>query len=66
MKSGSDVCPVCGGELEFDEVDIGIGTLRGRPGCPDCHWTPDDNPRERLEDDGREYADPRDFRDGLE
>jgi hypothetical protein len=25
--------------LEYDEVDIGVGTMRGNPGCPDCHWT---------------------------
>ena len=62
----TDVCPKCGGELEYEEVDIGVGTLRGNPGCPDCHWTPDQNPREKHDDDGREYADPRDYRDGLE
>ena len=27
---------------------------------------PDDNPRERGDDDGVEYADPRDYRDGRE
>ena len=26
---------------------------------------PDENPREKYDDDGREYADPRDFRDGV-
>lgn len=33
-------CPECGAELEFDEVDVGVGTIRGNPGCPECHWTP--------------------------
>jgi len=35
-----DTCPRCGGQLDYDEVDIGVGTLRGNPGCPDCHWVP--------------------------
>lgn len=61
-----DTCPVCGAPLEYDEVDVGIGTVRGRPGCPDCHWTPDRNPREKGDDDGRECADPRDVSAGLE
>jgi len=60
-----DDCPNCGAPLEYDEVDIGVGTLRGNPGCPECHWTPD-NPREKGDDDGAEYSDPRDFRDGRE
>jgi len=33
-------CPNCGTPLEYDEVDIGVGTLRGNPGCPECHWVP--------------------------
>jgi hypothetical protein len=37
--SNEDTCPKCGGALEYDEVDIGVGTMRGNPGCPDCHWT---------------------------
>lgn len=41
MTSDADICPHCGENLEFDEVDIGVGTLRGNPGCPNCHWTPD-------------------------
>jgi len=40
--SYGDVCPDCGGRLEYDEVDIGVGTLRGNPSCPDCCWTPPD------------------------
>lgn len=36
----TDPCPNCGEQLEYDEVDIGVGVLRGNPGCPNCHWTP--------------------------
>ena len=35
-----DKCPRCGEALDFEEVDIGVGTLRGAPGCPACYWTP--------------------------
>jgi formate-dependent nitrite reductase cytochrome c552 subunit len=35
-----DECPNCGFELTFDEVDIGVGVLKGNPGCENCHWTP--------------------------
>lgn len=33
-----DKCPVCGGELERDAVDIGVGTQYGPAGCRDCGW----------------------------
>lgn len=33
-------CPRCGSDLDWDEVDNGVGTERGNPGCPDCHWVP--------------------------
>lgn len=33
-------CPNCSGELEYDEVDIGVGVERGNYFCPDCHWSP--------------------------
>ncbi len=36
----TDPCPECGEQLEFDEVDVGVGTLRGNPGCPNCGWSP--------------------------
>jgi hypothetical protein len=36
-----DRCPRCGEPLEYDEVDVGVGVVRGNPGCPSCHWTPD-------------------------
>ena len=35
-----DICSRCGGQLNFDEVDIGVGTLRGNPGCPEGPWVP--------------------------
>lgn len=41
MTDDHDLCPRCGEALEFDEVDIGVGVMRGNPGCPNCHWTPD-------------------------
>lgn len=36
----TDPCPQCGEQLDYDEVDIGVGVMRGNPGCPSCHWTP--------------------------
>lgn len=35
-----DLCPECGADLEYDEVDIGVGIMRGNPGCRDCGWVP--------------------------
>jgi len=33
------LCPQCGGELECDMVDIGVGEMQVGPwGCPACHW----------------------------
>lgn len=31
-------CPRCGGPLERDEVDIGVGVQTGPAGCPSCFW----------------------------
>lgn len=40
-----DLCPRCGETLECDEVDVGVGIIRGNWGCPACHWVPaDDSP----------------------
>lgn len=39
----NDTCPNCGDVLDYDEVDVGAGTIRGNPGCPSCHW-PDPRP----------------------
>ncbi len=35
-----ELCPECDGELEYDEVDIGVGVQRGNYHCPDCGWSP--------------------------
>ncbi len=35
-----DICPECGGPLDYDEVDIGVGVQRGNYGCPECGWVP--------------------------
>ena len=35
-------CPACGELLNYDEVDIGVGTLYSAPWCsdPSCGWEP--------------------------
>jgi hypothetical protein len=33
-----DKCPVCNGELERDEADVGVGVIYGPAGCPFCFW----------------------------
>ncbi len=37
-------CPRCGGELERDEVDVGVGPMMpcGQWGCEACHWVEGD------------------------
>lgn len=35
-----DWCPACALPLDYDEVDIGVGTLKGDFRCPDCGWRP--------------------------
>lgn len=37
--SKPEECPRCGGPLERDEVDIGVGVQTGPAGCPSCFWT---------------------------
>lgn len=32
-------CPQCGGALERDEADVGVGVIYGPAGCPSCYWT---------------------------
>jgi hypothetical protein len=49
-------CPACGSPEGYrcaPECD-----------CPNCERAADE--RDRFEDDGREYADPRDYREGRE
>lgn len=48
MTAPEEKCPRCGEPLEYDEVDIGVGTMRGNPGCPACFWTPDQEPEAHL------------------
>ena len=36
----ADPCPECGAQLDFDEVDIGVGVQRGNPRCDECYWYP--------------------------
>jgi len=35
-------CPKCDGELSFDEVDIGVGTMQGNYRCNACGWSDQD------------------------
>ena len=39
-KKMDETCPECGAPIIYDEVDIGVGTMRGNPHC-DCGWSPD-------------------------
>jgi hypothetical protein len=39
-----DICPECGALLEYDEVDIGVGTIRRNFSCPVCGWMPPQGP----------------------
>ena len=43
-------CPVCGSELNYDEVDVGVGTIRGNFRCDDCGYIPE----EKICDIGRD------------
>lgn len=35
-------CPKCGSDLWFDEVDIGVGILKGNFSCQECGWVQED------------------------
>jgi len=35
---GQRVCPKCGAVLNYDEVDIGVGTQQGNFRCDQCGW----------------------------
>jgi hypothetical protein len=39
-------CVKCGSEMDYGEVDIGVGIMRGNYYCPDCGWTPGDETKE--------------------
>lgn len=43
------LCPFCGDRTIADEVDIGVGTIRGPEGCTTCH---------AYENDDREWQPP--------
>ena len=43
-------CPKCNDEeLACDEVDIGVGTLKGNYYCNNCGWSEGDNPESYLD-----------------
>lgn len=36
-------CPKCDNELSYDEVDIGVGLMKGNYHCDVCGWTDQDD-----------------------
>lgn len=40
MELDSDLCPECRAPLIYDEVDVGVGVIRGNRGCDECGWSP--------------------------
>lgn len=42
MTNLDEKCPQCGGELERDEADVGVGVMYGPAGCPACFWVEGD------------------------
>lgn len=55
-------CPACDGDgyEEHCRGEGGPGDCWREP-CRVCHdWQPEEDPRERGDDDGTEYSDPRD------
>jgi hypothetical protein len=36
----NETCPECGEELDYDEVDIGVGVQRDNYFCSFCYWAP--------------------------
>jgi hypothetical protein len=45
-----NICPQCGNELDCDEVDIGVGVMKGNWRCPKCGWTPEDELKNIMKD----------------
>ncbi len=35
-------CPKCNEELDYDEVDIGVGLMKGNYHCEACGWSDQD------------------------
>lgn len=40
------LCPICKEELNYDEVEIGVGTQTGNFRCDYCGWNPDRDDKE--------------------
>lgn len=38
-KADDDTCPNCGGKLDQDWANIGIGVVYGPAGCHNCGWS---------------------------
>lgn len=54
LKHSHPKCPKCGGEMECDEVDNGVGMQQVGPyGCPACHYVEDS--LQFLDDDTYAY-----------
>ena len=57
--SGDPYCPRCGGALEHEAVDIGVGTMYGPAFCIDCGWSEDSgDPAQNLFDDPQDTDEP--------
>lgn len=50
-------CPVCGGCIEHDAVDIGVGTMYGPAFCIDCGWSEGNEQDESPFDAPESYLD---------
>ena len=48
---GEPKCPMCGGKLDHDEVDIGVGVQWGPEFCIDCGWCADCGDEALLDED---------------
>ena len=59
MNDPSDPrCPVCGGDLGHDEVDIGVGVQYGPEYCTVCGWCSDCGDESLLDEDFDETGSP--------
>lgn len=55
--SDEPYCPQCGGVLQRDAVDIGVGTMHGPAFCIDCGWSEDSGEPEAAFDSYEESDD---------
>jgi len=46
MTDDEMCCPICNKPLNYDEVDIGVGTQTGNYRCDCCGWCPDKDDEE--------------------